>query len=48
MVFVPVAHEQTLACDVLEMAQAGWLGIVCFNGGRGKFAAAKPDIWILL
>ena len=36
MVFVPVAHEQTLACDVLEMAQAGGLGTVCFNRGRGK------------
>lgn len=36
MVFVPVAHEQTLAYDVLKMAQAGQLGTVCLAGAEGK------------
>lgn len=35
MVFVPVAHEQTLAYDELEMAQAGCLGTVCVSRSRG-------------
>lgn len=34
MVFVPVAHEQTLADDVLEMAQAGWIGTMRFSGAE--------------
>lgn len=34
MVFMPVAHEQTLAYDVLEMAQAALLGTVFFSRGK--------------